>query len=566
MLKKRFIPILTRFICIVLFPAFFVLVPFQTHAANLRFGNWEFDGFLRNNTGIWTESWDYALNNDPLATCRNWFRLNLNGPFTNNLTLKAEVLAIYEPDYPRERHGVDGDTPITANYYNYFDFRELRLEWRPKFGHYLRVGRQIVNWGESISARVGDVINPVDNRFDLGFTNLEDTRMPIWMIRGIHTFRSIKTTFDWIVSPYMQTDRYRGTRQPSSIGHYNIDDTWTPGPRFGGYHLTLSEMQNKLGGTGPVWHDASYVAGPAGTVLPAQAAIPILTAGAATTMPVIGAPYDRMYEYRPANYGGNGEPAGLYWVGIPNPDIPTDYPDASLDDSRFGFKTASTFMGWQTGVYFWRAYEFLPVFNILGTTPLTPNLSMIDIQTRYPRQNVYGLYGNKLFGFGVFRFDAAYRPNREYNTLDRSVESGIIEKDFLMVQLGLNKDVMWRKINPNAAFSFTFEYVLEYFMEDTDQACVSSYFIEYPRDMHTLFFQGSTNYDFNKYQYALTVIYNSESCGLIQPSFTYAPPWMNNKWSFKLQYSSVFGPDYSYPYGLLKEKDMVVLTTQFIFP
>ncbi len=561
MLKKRFTPAFHVFTCMLILVAFTMLAPCSGQAMDLRFGNWEIDGFLRNNTGVWTEDWDYALNNDPLATCRNWFRLNLNGAITRNLRLKAEILAIYEPDYPRERHGVDGVTPIDANYYNYFDFRELRLDWRPKPGHYLRIGRQIVNWGESISARVGDVINPVDNRFDLGFTNLEDTRMPIWMIRGIHKFRTIHTSVDWIFSPYMQPDRYRVTRQPSTFGHYNIDDTWVPGPRFGAYHLTLDETLDYFGATGPVWHELAP-----GTVVPAGVAIPILTAGAATTMPVSGAPFDRMYEYRPANYGGNGEPAGLYWVGIPNPATPSDYPDSSLGDARWGVKTSSTIKGWQTGLYFWSANEMNATFRILGTTILTPNLSLLDIQTQFPRQNVYGFYTNKNFDFGVLRFDAAYRPNREYNTLDRTVPSGIVEKDFLMVQVGFNKDMMIRKINPNQAFSFVFEYVLEYFMEDTDQACVPTYFIEYPRDMHTLFFNASTNYNFGKYSYDLTVIYNSEECGLVQPSFTYVPDWMNRQWSFKLQYSIVFGPDYSYPYGLLKEKDMVVLTTQFSFP
>ena len=220
-------------------------------------GNWELDGFVRNNTGFWTENWDYALNNDPLATCRNWFRLNLNGDISRSLSLKAEVLAIYEPEYSRERHGVDGGSAITANYYNYFDFRELTLDWYPIPGHSITVGRQIVNWGESISARIGDVINPVDARFELGFTNLEDTRMPIWMIRGLHQFISLRSSIDWVFSPYLQPDRYRVTRQPSNIFNSYTDGSYFPGPRFGGYHTTLKHMQDYYGA------DATYMYNPA---------------------------------------------------------------------------------------------------------------------------------------------------------------------------------------------------------------------------------------------------------------------------------------------------------------
>ena len=197
MLKKRFKlnPVLMG---IFTFIAISTLMPFSAHSIDIGDTGWELDGFLRNNTGVWTENWDTSLNNDPLATCRNWFRLNLNGKFSRNVRLKAEILAIYEPEYPRERHGTEGDgTPIAANEYNYFDFRELRLDWRVASGHTLLFGRQIVNWGESISARVGDIINPVDARFDLGFTNLEDTRMPIWMIRGLSHVQD-KNSIHWV--------------------------------------------------------------------------------------------------------------------------------------------------------------------------------------------------------------------------------------------------------------------------------------------------------------------------------------------------------------------------------
>ncbi len=207
MSKKRFIGNFRTFVCLFAFFAFLALIPCQVQAMNMSYGDWELDGFLRNNTGVWTENWDYAPNNDPLATCRNWFRLNLNGEISPSLKLKAEVLAVYEPEYSRERGG-----GIAANTYNSFDFREMRLDWRPAMGHNFRIGKQIVNWGESLSARVGDIINPVDGRFDLGFTNLEDTRMPIWMVRGLHQISAIGTSLDWIFSPYMEPDRYRPSR------------------------------------------------------------------------------------------------------------------------------------------------------------------------------------------------------------------------------------------------------------------------------------------------------------------------------------------------------------------
>jgi len=554
MLKKRFGINWYVFTCLLILFALTALIPFQvaTAAEAWRYGGWEVDGFLRNNTGVWTENWDYAQNNDPLATCRNWLRLNVNGRITGKLKLKAEGLAIYEPEYAREHHGTEGDgTPIAANEYNYLDFRELRLDWRPAMGHEIRIGKQIVNWGESISARIGDVINPVDNRFDLGFTNLEDTRIPIWMIRGKHLFKSIGTSLDWVFSPYMEPDRYRVTRQPSTIGHVNTDGSYTPGTRFAAYPATLSHMTNYFNTT------SFYV--PTGLPSPPY---PAFLPPTMVPIPVLGAPFDRMWSYLDAPTAGFffGGPAGYYVTASPVAGT-ADYPDSSLKDSRWGFKTSSTLAGWQTGVYFWDANEIDGTFKVDSVAP-----GVVNLHLQYPRQKVYGWYGNKNFDIGVLRLDAAYRPNREFNTLDRSVPSAIVEKDKLMVQVGFNKDFMMRALNPSASFSFIFEYVGDYFLEDTDMAAVPSYFIKFPKDLHSIFISGGTNYNFGMYSYGLTFIYNSEECGLIQPSFTYAPTWMNNKWQFKLAYSDVFGPAYSYPYGLMNEKDMVILTTQYTFP
>ena len=283
---------------------------------------------------------------------------------------------------------------------------------------------------------------------------------------------------------------------------------------------------------------------------------------------MVGAPFDRMWSNLPANWDGAGAPAGLYWTGLPNV-LDTDYPDSSLEDARWGFKTSSTVFGCQAGVYFWRANEIDGTFRIEGSVvDPTTGLTYYNIRPQYPKQNVYGFYANKNFDFGVIRLDAAYRPDREYNTLDQTVASGIVEKDFFDGSIGFQQGSHVAQIKSNQSFSFIFEYVGNYFLtSDMDQAAVPSYWVPYHKDSHTFFFSGGTNYNFGMYSYDLTVIYNTRNNGLIQPSFSYSPDFMNRKWKFTLQYSNVFGDDnYDYPYGLVREKDMVVLTTQFSFP
>jgi len=58
----------------------------------------------------------------------------------------------------------------------YFDFS--RGPW------FLRVGKQNLAWGETDIFRLLDYINPLDNTFGGSFEDLDDRRIPLWMIRG----------------------------------------------------------------------------------------------------------------------------------------------------------------------------------------------------------------------------------------------------------------------------------------------------------------------------------------------------------------------------------------------
>lgn len=511
--------------------------------------SWEIDGFIRNNTGVWTENWDYAETNDPLATCRNWLRLNLNGGITRSLNLKAEVLAVYEPEYPRERGG-----GIKANEYNSFDFRELRLDWRINPSNTLRFGRQIVNWGESLSARVGDVINPQDMRFDLGFTNLEDTRMPIWMVRGLHQLSFINSSLDWVFSPYMEPDRYRVNRIPSAAATVNSDGSFKAAPRFATYPETRIE---EMFGT----HNAMIAipgAAPGGSTLVIPGAVVGPPLCYMYMGPIAAATATGMFG---TAFAGTPYPAvGAYLVRVPK--VTYDYPDSSLSDARYGFKTSTPIAGWQAGVYFWHGNEYSPTMRVKGGLA-----AGLNIVAEYPDQNVYGFTANKNFSFGVLAFDGAYRPNRHFNTTDlvKNPEA-IVEKDHLLAQARLNKEFMIRKLNPFATFSLIVEYVGEFILDDLDDIHVPTYFIPYHKDSHTLLTSLSTGYRANMYKYGLTLIYNAQGSGLFQPEFTYTPDILNSELSFKIQWADVFGKnDYNYPYGLMRDSDMIILTTQYNF-
>jgi hypothetical protein len=56
---------------------------------------------------------------------------------------------------------------------------------------FLRIGRQSLAWGETDIFRLLDGINPLDNTFGGPFEDLDDRRIPLWMLRGTYNLGDI---------------------------------------------------------------------------------------------------------------------------------------------------------------------------------------------------------------------------------------------------------------------------------------------------------------------------------------------------------------------------------------
>ncbi len=56
---------------------------------------------------------------------------------------------------------------------------------------FMRIGRQILAWGETDIFRLLDGINPLDNSFGGPFEDLDDRRIPLWMLRGSYNVGTI---------------------------------------------------------------------------------------------------------------------------------------------------------------------------------------------------------------------------------------------------------------------------------------------------------------------------------------------------------------------------------------
>ena len=77
---------------------------------------------------------------------------------------------------------------------------------------FLRVGRQNLSWGETDLFQLLDRINPIDNTFGGIFEDLDDRRIPIWMLRATYNLGNLgpfkSCSMEGFVNPGMADQQY----------------------------------------------------------------------------------------------------------------------------------------------------------------------------------------------------------------------------------------------------------------------------------------------------------------------------------------------------------------------
>jgi len=72
--------------------------------------------------------------------------------------------------------------------------KEAHVTWKTE-SFVLRVGKQIVSWGETDGVRLADQINPLDQRRGFGDIKFESTIIPIWLVKAEYFH---KTDSSWL--------------------------------------------------------------------------------------------------------------------------------------------------------------------------------------------------------------------------------------------------------------------------------------------------------------------------------------------------------------------------------
>ena len=165
-------------------------------------------GFLSQTFGMWQNPENlrqYTTARNSLAVSRTWLQVDENYRLNENNSFFMREWFVYEPPY--SWNSANGQGQYGNEFYNQYTVRDAW--WENKTGPLTTyVGNQIVVWGQSLAFRVGDVINPVDTTWAFGFANLEQSRIPQWMVHPIWNlpeFGPLQSNFlEGVLDPRLQ--------------------------------------------------------------------------------------------------------------------------------------------------------------------------------------------------------------------------------------------------------------------------------------------------------------------------------------------------------------------------
>ncbi len=123
-----------------------------------------------------------------LSRLRTELELVLEADFSDSWRGKLSGRGFYDFAYNiRGRH--DYTREVLNDYEDESEFRESYIEGDLTPNLNLRVGRQVLVWGNSETFRVTDILNPLDNR-DPGVVDIEYLRLPVFMGRMDYSWRN----------------------------------------------------------------------------------------------------------------------------------------------------------------------------------------------------------------------------------------------------------------------------------------------------------------------------------------------------------------------------------------
>jgi hypothetical protein len=511
-------------------------------------------GFINNITGMWVDSSGirYQKNKNSLATERNWLQMDINYILNGDNRFFVRGWVVYEPPYRFEYASRLNDM---SDYYNQWNVRDAY--WKSVNGPLtLFVGRQIVTWGESLAFRVGDVINPQDFTWNFGFSNLEQSRLPLWMVHPIMNLPS------W-----------------GPLTANFIEGIWTPvwQPMYNPSVDTPNQSSNPHSN----WYDGQHdVAGSVSLLAPFTS----VASARFQTQPA------------PILVGGPGIPNNMaafpqlcgQFVGrhcmvsgfnnFSSPFFGYRLPADNLGSSTEGFRIHTLVKNAEITLIYWHGHQFNEAgtpgaqFYVIGN-PGGPQF----LQTSFPQFNDIGATLNRpIYLPGeilssvpiVLRTEAIFQDRTPFNTTDVGVHNAVVDKSTVNSLVALDLDGLYTPwLTSTGTLSANLEWN-QYTISGYGKNLVYSFYAErWRHNEEQILFDVNTSWWWGAILPTYAMIWNpSGNTTLLFPTLVMTPPW-TNKYFATLGYVGILGNDRlnSFSGGVFKGKSLMYMGFQYNF-
>jgi hypothetical protein len=493
-------------------------------------------GFLQNTSGMWANS--STLTNfgrqagehhgaNSLAVERELMQLDTNYLLNGDSQFFVRFWLVYEPPYPWEANNIAGSNLVydqsQSQIYNRYDVRDAY--WKFTAGPLTWfAGRQIVTWGESIAFRIGDVVNPQDLSWNFGFANLEQSRMPLWMLHPILSIRSL--------GPF-DSNFVEGIWAPA----------WQP------LYTGVSYTNQRYNGLDSVAGSVNLLAPSGGRFdpYPYPFSIPAQTpTGQRAAFPQVRNLVSPFQSYR----------------------LPTD----TWANSTEGVRVHTVLRNAEITALYWHAHQLNPTDFVIGQMLAGQNL-----QFQYPEFNDLGatvnrpiyLEGNILSSVPlVLRSEGVWQDRTPFNTLNPARPSAVVYSSTLNTLMALDVDDMatpW--LSSTGGLTTNLEWNNYTILSPNKDLVYSGYAERWRHNEENLLFNASTSWWWGAANPTLTSIYNPDGdTWELFPNVVFTPPW-TDKYSLMLQYIGILSNDRysSYAGGVFKGKSIFLMQFQYNF-
>jgi len=235
-------------------------------------GKLRITGYVQNQTGVFIsrdktsfetfDAYPYPTNHGDkfgkLSMLRNTLLLDADYRPLFWLRFKAVFRGVFGPplsaDAEAQTPNVPGGTKwaqkredyVAEHFYNRAELREVYVDLRPHRYVLVRLGRQLVGWGETGQYRLLDVVNPVDSTWHFGaLESFEDQRIPLFVLRMVVDVPKAHGGVDIVYVPMVPfLDRSEDTVSVplTLVGAWGLPIS----PRQGDASVSSSKIRNRV--------------------------------------------------------------------------------------------------------------------------------------------------------------------------------------------------------------------------------------------------------------------------------------------------------------------------------